>query len=340
MFRDAAGRRREIERALDFALEHGLHAIDTAPLYDFGEGERLLGDWLGQRRSRVTLLGKVGLRWDGDFGDVLFRTNVGGRQRVVRRDGRPQSVRRDVEESLARLRCEALDLVQIHQRDPHTPLADTLGELERLRGEGKLRAIGVSNFAVRDLSEAESVLGDQGLASTQDLYNLLQRDAEAEILPWVQARSTGFLAYSPLARGLLAGRVAADSKPLSDGRRSEPLFQTRNRKRVNDALDAVLRPIAQAADASVAAVALAWLIARPGVTAAIVGAQDGTQVEAALAAVRIELSAEAQASIDRGFQGLRLDREAGVPLHRRLTDRLRRVGHRILRGRDRLRGPR
>jgi len=331
MFRDAGRRRSEIERALDFALEAGLHAIDTAPLYDFGDGERLLGDWLRGRRARVTLLGKVGLRWDGDYGDVLFRANVGGHERVVRRDSRPKSVRRDVEESLARLRCDALDLVQIHQRDPHTPLAETLGELERLRVEGKLRALGVSNFTPRDLLEAESVLGPHGLASTQTRYNLLQRDAEVEILPWLQARGTGFLAYSPLARGLLAGRAGPDSPPLLDGRRSEPLFQPRNRRRVNEALDAALQPIARTAGVPISAVALAWLIARPGVTAAIVGAQDVEQVEAALAARRVELGAEQQDSIDRRFQALRLDPQAGLPLHHRMTDRLRRLGQRLQR---------
>ena len=337
MFRDPRGRSSEIERALDFALDHGLHAIDTAPLYGFGEGEQLLGVWLRGRRARVTLLGKVGLRWDGEHGDVLFRSEVAGGRRVVRRDSRPTSIRRDVEESLARLRCERLDLVQVHQRDPHTPLAETFGELERLRVEGKVGAVGVSNFSASDVVLADRLLGEAGLASTQNLYNLLDRGVEARILPSARAHGIGLLAYSPLARGLLAGRADPGRPPILDGRRSEPLFQPRNRRRVQAAVESALQPIARAMDVPVGAVALAWLIARPGVTAAIVGAQDVAQIESVLAARTLVLSPAQQAAIDQTFGALPLDRGAGVPLGRRFAQRLRRIGHGLQRVRERLR---
>ncbi len=335
MFRAPQARRSEIERALDFALDHGLHAIDTAPLYGFGEGERLLGAWLRGRRGRVTLLGKVGLRWQDARGDVLFQTTVDGVQRVVRRDSRPAAVRRDVEESLGRLGCEALDLVQIHQRDPHTPLAETLGELARLAEEGKLRAIGVSNFRAADLAEADRLLGARGLASTQEPYNLLERGIEAERLPCARERGIGVLAYSPLGRGLLAGRAAPGAPAITDGRRDEPLFQPRNRQRVQAAVESGLVPIARATGVSVGAVALAWVIARPGVTAAIVGAQDVAQVESALAAATLALDPAQQAALGQAFEGLRLDRHAGIPLTRRLVNRLRRIGQRLRRVRPR-----
>ena len=336
MFRNPSGRANAIERALDFGLDHGLHAVDTAPLYEFGAAERLLGHWLRKRRTRVTLLGKVGLRWDGDYGDVLFGTNFGGMRRVVRRDSRPQAVRRDLEESLGRLGCETLDLVQIHQRDPHTPLAETLGELARLREEGKLRAIGVSNFSPADLIEAETTLGGSVLASTQELYNLLERGVEGEILPWVRARGIGFLAYSPLARGLLAGRVGTGSLPLSDGRRTQPLFQPVNSRRVNATLESVLGPIAHAREVPIASVALAWVVARPGVTAAIVGAQDLRQIEAAISALEVDLAPEVHAEIDERFRALALDRSAGLSLASRVTQRLRRIGHGLRRVRERI----
>ena len=337
MFRDPVARAREIERALDHALDHGLDAIDTAPLYGFGEGEALLGVWLRGRRDRVILLGKVGLRWDGEFGDVLFETVVDGRRRVVRRDSRPDSIRRDVEASLVRLRCDRIDLVQIHQRDPHTPLAETLGELCRLREEGKLRAIGVSNFSARDLTLAARYAGDEGLASTQNLYSLLERGVEAEILPTAQTQGIGLLAYSPLARGLLAGRASTDAPPLDDGRRSEPLFQPGNRQRVNEAIALALRPIALERGVSIGAVALAWLVSQPGVTAAIVGAQEPSQVEAALPALTLALSAEECGEIERRFGALRLDRSFGLPLARRIVRRLRRIGHGLQRVRERIR---
>ncbi len=337
MFRDPVARAGEIRRALDRALDHGLDAIDTAPLYGFGEGEALLGAWLRGRRARVILLGKVGLRWDGAFGDVLFEAVVDGRRRAVRRDARPASVRRDVEASLVRLRCEQIDLVQIHQRDPHTPLAETLGELRRLRDEGKLRAIGVSNFSVRDLALAARHAGDEGLASTQNPYSLLDRGVESEILPTARTQGIGLLAYSPLARGLLAGRAGSDAPPLDDGRRGEALFQPRNRQRVNAAIDQTLRPIALERDVSIAAVALAWVVAQPGVTAAIVGAQDPSQLEAALPARALALSAEELGEIERRFAALRLDRASGLPLARRIVRRLRRIGHVLQRVRERVR---
>lgn len=327
MFRDAGARVQAIERALDSALDHGLHALDTAPLYGFGESERLIGQWLRGRRERVTLLGKVGLRWDGAHGEVLFESTIGGTRRAVRRDSRPEAVRRDVDESLGRLRCETIDLVQIHHRDPHTPLADSLGELLRLRGEGKLRAIGVSNFVPGDLMQADRVLGGAALASTQELYNLLERDVEAQILPWIRERGIGFLAYSPLARGLLAGRTGRGSPPLRDGRQSEPLFQPRNAARVNEAVEAVLQPIAREVGVEVGAVALAWLIARPGVTAALVGAQDLEQVETAQTALALALGPEQHDSIDRRFRALALDRRAGIPFSRRAARQLRRVAN-------------
>ncbi len=337
MYREPVARAREIERALDFALEHGLCAIDTAPLYGFGDGERLLGAWLRGRRERVIVMTKVGLRWDDAFGDVLFAAEVDGRRRTVRRDARPESIRRDVEASLGRLRCEMLDLVQIHQRDPRTPLPETLGELQRLRGEGKLKAIGVSNFSARDLGVAERHAGSEGIATTQDPYSLLDRRVEAEILPAARAQGIGLLAYSPLARGLLAGRAANGAPPLRDGRRQEPLFQRQNRQQINEAIEQTLLPIARDRGVAIGAVALAWVVSQPGVCAAIVGAQDEAQVAAALPARTLVLTDEERRGIERSFAALHLDPGPRLPLARRIGRRLRRIGHDLQWVRERVR---
>ena len=165
---------------------------------------------------------------------------------------------------------------------------------------------------------------------------MLERNVEGEILPWVRARGIGFLAYSPLARGLLAGRVGTGSLPLSDGRRTQPLFQPVNSRRVNATLESVLGPIAHAHGVSVAAIALAWVVARPGVTAAIVGAQDLRQIEAASVAVEVDLAPEVHAEIDERFRALALDRSAGLSLAARVTQRLRRIGHGLRRVRERI----
>lgn len=330
MFRDTVAREVELARALDCALDWGLTAVDTAPMYGFGESERLLGRLLAGRRARICLMTKVGIRWDDAWGDVLFEAELGGRRVAVRRDSRPEAVRRDVDESLARLRCESLDLVQVHHRDRNTPIAETMGELERLRDEGKLRAIGVSNFSPAELDEARLALGDVPLASTQNAYSLLERRPDRELLPRARAAGVGFLAYSPLAGGLLAGRLLDGPLPEGDWRSEGPLFQPCNVGHVNRALREVACPIAERAGVGLSPVALAWAIAKPGVSAAIVGAQSEAQVRGAAAATQLALTTAEQARLDQAFAALPLDRNAGIPMRRRAVAKLRRVARRIL----------
>lgn len=327
MFRDPEGRREVLERALDASIDHGLDAIDTAPLYGFGAGERLVGRWLANRSARPRLLTKVGLRWDDDHGEVLFEAEIDGRRRAVRRDGRPEAIRRDVEGSLARLGVECLDLVQIHHRDRDVPLAESLGALEDLRRAGRLRAIGVSNFTRAELSEADAALGETPLASAQESYSLIDRRVDDEgIRALARARGVGLLAYAPLAQGLLAGRTL-DGPPLpaDDGRREHPLFQPRNLARLHAALRGTLLPIAEAHAVAPGAVALAWLLGRPGVSAVIVGIQQAEQVAPLASAATLALSAEESARLDRDFRALGLDRALAPSLARRLLRRLRRV---------------
>jgi aryl-alcohol dehydrogenase-like predicted oxidoreductase len=322
MFRDSSQRETDLARVIDCALEAGLYAIDTAPLYDFGESERLLGRLLVGRRGRVCLMSKVGLRWDDAWGELLFSAAQGGRPIDVRRDSRPEAIRRDVEESLLRLGCETLDLVQVHHRDRLTPIAETMGALARLHDEGKLRAIGVSNFTPEDIEAARVALGALPLASTQNCYSLLERGAEDALLPWVRRNEVGFLAYSPLAQGLLAGRLLAGGLPASDGRSRGPLFQSANVERIHVALRSVVLPIGERAGIGIASVALAWVFMQSGVTAAIVGAQDERQVRDAIAALELRLSTDEFGQIGRVFAELPIARAAGAPLHRRIADRL------------------
>lgn len=328
MFRDPVARTPELERALDRALDVGLFAIDTAPLYEFGESEKLLGRFVRSRSASLCLMTKVGLRWDGAWGDILFEANVRGQHRIVRRDSRPEAIRRDVEESLARLRCETLDLVQVHHRDHQTPIAETMGELVRLLSEGKLRAVGVSNFSATELVEAQSSLGDVPLASTQNDYSLIERSPEKELLPAARSIDAGLLAYSPLAQGLLAGRMLDGTLPASDGRLQGALFQPGNVKLLNRALEDVACPIADRAGVGLAEIALGWVIAQPGVCAAIVGAQNEAQVEVAAAAACVKLSGAERVRLDQAFAALPLDPRAGISMKRRAVARLRRLASR------------
>jgi aryl-alcohol dehydrogenase-like predicted oxidoreductase len=305
------------ERAVDL----GLTTFDTAPLYDFGGAERQLGVLLGRAgRTDIQILTKAGLRWDGEHGDVLFTfTDASGVRRAVRRDSRPAALRKDVEESLQRLAVDTLDLVQLHHPDRHTPIAESMGALLDLRAQGKLRHIGVSNFDARQLREAARALGDVPLCSVQPEYNLLRRGVERDLLPACRELAVGVLAYSPLAEGLLAGRPSPPDSRIP--------------RRVRDALQGVLRPLAEARGVPMATVALAWLTARPGVTAAVAGASTTDQLDGLVAALSLELEPEECRALEEAFgtNGLPDGWQRDPGLRRRLSSRGRAAVGSVLR---------
>jgi len=276
------------EASILASLDAGVAAFDTAPVYGLGRSERLLGRALRGRRGAATILSKCGLRWAGDEDALVTRGQV-----AIRRDLSPASVRGECERSLRRLGVEAIDLYQCHWPDPATPIADTMGELLRLRDEGKIRHVGVSNFSPAQLAQAQAALGDAPLASDQPLYSALERGAEADVLPWCRAHGVGVLAYSPLAQGLLTGGVPPERVlPPGDGRAGKPWFTQASRRRVQAALDAV-RPIAAAAGLTLGQVALIWVARQPGITAAVAGARSPTQARQNAAAAVDSLDPEA-----------------------------------------------
>jgi methylglyoxal reductase len=280
-------------RAIHAAFDAGVTSFDTAPLYGFGRSEELLGRAIADRRGRVQLLTKAGLRWDSDHGQVLFESpRADGGKDVVRRDSRPLSIEQEVERSLRRLGTDAIDLLQIHHRDRDTPLAETMATLDALVREGKVRAVGVSNYARQELEESAARLGVTPLASAQLEYNLLKRGIEAEALPWARERAVSVLAYSPLAQGVLGGRQLG-GKPLpSDWRRGTAYFERSNLEAANDALTRAVLPIAAGHGVDAGQVCLAWVLAQPGLTAVIVGAGSPAQAVANAAAAELRLSAD------------------------------------------------
>lgn len=266
-------------KLFEAAIDQGFNAIDTAPLYGFGRAEQQLGTVLEHvPRDRVQILTKVGLRWhDEKHGEVLFEfTDDNGRLRQVRKDSRPESVRLEVLQSLERLGVETLDLVQIHHPDVHTPFADTMGTLLDMRREGKLRHIGVSNFSAEQVRAAQLALGEIPLCSVQPDYSLVRRRAEQEILPLCRELDIGVLVFSPLAEGLLAGKKSRVSNPAV--------------QKIEMVIQEVLFPMAQSHRVSPVAVALAWVIAQPGVTSAITGASTIEQLNQQTQATKLELS--------------------------------------------------
>jgi aryl-alcohol dehydrogenase-like predicted oxidoreductase len=278
--------------AIRASIDAGIQAIDTAPIYGCGHSEVVVGRAIAGRRQDVTLLTKVGLRWDDDRGDHFFDTeDAEGKPLAVHCNLRPESIRLEVERSLERLGVDDIDLVQCHWPDPTTPVEESMGALARLVEEGKVRAIGVSNFDVPLLERARQALAthDLPLASDQPRYSLLDRSAEPDVLRWCRQNQVGAIVYSPLEQGLLTGKVTLDRVfPEGDGRRGAAAFLPDRRAKVLAALDQA-REIAHGHDCTLAQLALAWCLHRPGITATIAGARTPEQAQENAAAAQIQL---------------------------------------------------
>jgi aryl-alcohol dehydrogenase-like predicted oxidoreductase len=326
----ALGPSQDPQRRIDTiraAIDAGITSLDTAPLYDYGGSEELLGRAIRGLRDRVQILTKVGLRWDdpSGHGQVLYSfRDAQGREQAVRRNSRPDSISLEVERSLRRLGVDVLDLVQVHHPDPDTPIADTMGALTDLLRQGKLRAIGVSNYDAAQMSEAQAALGGIPLASNQVHYSLLERWPEREVLPCARERRIGVLAYSPLEQGLLSGHVGREPPGRSDPRSGNPRFHKRNLDRVYPAVERGLFPISRARGATVAQIALAFLLAQPGVASVVVGASTIDQALANAGAASLVLRSDELIALRQAFSGVTLDLQAG-------TDRLSRARRRVVR---------
>jgi methylglyoxal reductase len=285
--------------AIQAGIDHGLTTIDTAAVYGQGYGEEVVGKAIKGRRDRVQVATKCGMRWDVDEGSDPWPTkDRHGHDIVIRNNSRPESIAFECEQSLRRLGVDVIDLYQVHRPDPSTPVEDTMHALVRLKEQGKIRAIGVSNYDVEGMRRAGAVAP---LASLQPLYSLIQREIEAEILPYCRAAGIGVIVYSPLERGLLTGKVGPDRQfPPGDHRASHRFFTVENRRRVREALEQV-RPIAERHGASLAQVVINWTIHEPGITAAIVGARTPAQAEENAGAMAFVLSPRERADIRRAF---------------------------------------
>ncbi|MFB0976794.1 MAG: aldo/keto reductase [Myxococcota bacterium] len=320
-------------RVLHAAIDAGSTSIDTAPLYEFGEVERTVGRAIKGRRDQVEVLSKVGLRWDDDHGDVLFEFNdATGARRKVRRDSRPHAIRKDVEESLLRLGTDYLDLCQIHHPDTRVPIEDSVGQLEELVREGKIRAVGVSNFTPPQIEAATTALGriatNTQIASDQLEYNLLKRGPENEIFPLLAKHRIGLLAYSPLDAGSLAG---TPFNMIRSGNR--PAFQPANAAIIRKALRDSVAPVARQYDESIATICLAWLLHQEQVNGVVVGASHPDQAIANARAGDVVLRNEEVQSIGRRFAQVHIDTSVGLGMGertRKLIQRARRKLNRII----------
>ena len=279
-------------RAIRASIDGGITLIDTAPVYGFGLSERIVGKAIEGRRDEVVLATKCGLRWDLQQGEHLF-TDGDGNQ--IYKYLHPDSIRYEVEQSLKRLGVETIDLYQTHWQDGTTPIEETMECLLRLKEEGKIRAIGVSNATVQQMQRYRSV---GPLDTDQEKFSMLDRGLEAEQLPYCREQGIAVLAYSPMAMGLLTGKVGPDREfPEDDVRSRQPRFKTENRARVLRMLDE-LKPIAEAHGVNLAQLAVAWAYHQPGLTHALVGARSEQQAAENVRAGKVELGEQELRQID------------------------------------------
>jgi aryl-alcohol dehydrogenase-like predicted oxidoreductase len=268
-------------KTMRHALELGVNWIDTAAVYGLGHSEEVVGRLLKEipQRERPYVFTKCGLAWDAK-----------DRMKVAQRVLKPELIRRECDASLRRLGVDRIDLYQFHWPDEvGTPVEDSWSEMVRLIEQGKVHAAGVSNFNVDLLERCERI---RHVDSLQPPFSLIRREAGEKEIPWCAAHKTGVICYSPMQSGLLTDSFTADrvaKLPEDDWRRRSPEFQQPNLGR-NLALRDALRPIAQRHGVTVSAIAVAWTLAWPGVTGAIVGARMPQQVEGWIPAATVQLS--------------------------------------------------
>ena len=297
--------RKESIRAIHACLDHGISTIDTAPIYGFGLSEEIVGEAIAGRREHYEILTKAGMRWDDTKGVHYFSTiNNGGDVCEVYKYSGKESVIAECEASLKRLGTDYIDLYQIHWPDVSTPISETMEALEILKDQGKIRAAGVSNYSLEEMKQASAVID---LASNQLPYSMVRRNIEKDIVPWCEENNCGILAYSPLQRGLLTGKITPETRfAPGDSRPELPHFKMSNLIKTNDFLEKI-KPLAAERSLSLAQLVIRWTIQQPGISVALVGARNQAQVEQNAGAAGFELSAEEMERISASLETLSLD---------------------------------
>ncbi|KTT55655.1 general stress protein [Pseudomonas oryzihabitans] len=262
------------------AVQGGINLIDTAPVYGFGRSEEIVGKALEGIRDQAVIATKVALEWPDE---------------QVRRNASAARIRQEVEDSLRRLRTDRIDLYQVHWPDPQVSHEETARELERLRQEGKILAIGVSNYSPEQL---EAFRQFANLSTVQPPYNLFERAIEADVLPYAQRHGLVVLAYGALCRGLLSGRMHAQTQFDGDDlRQGDPKFQAPRFAQYLAAVEALTAFARERHGKSVLALAVRWILDQ-GSTIALWGARKPEQLQGLDEAFGWRLSAEDLAAID------------------------------------------
>lgn len=268
------------------AIDQGIGLVDTAPVYGFGRSEEIVGKALadGGRRDKVALATKAALNWNDEHSKVW-------------RDATAERIRKEVEDSLRRLQTDYIDIYQIHWPDPVAPMEETARALEELYREGKIRAIGVSNFSPEQMDAFREVAP---LHSVQPPYNLFERDIEKDVLPYCHNNGIATITYGALCRGLLSGKMSPDRDFQGDDlRNNDPKFRGERFRQYLNAVDKLDQLARDRFGHTVLELALRWLIDQDGVTTALWGARRPEQLDPVSNVQGWHLDNEAFTEIDR-----------------------------------------
>jgi aryl-alcohol dehydrogenase-like predicted oxidoreductase len=275
--------KREAVATIRAALDQGINLIDTAPVYGFGVSEEIVGQAVAAAglRAQAVIATKVGLEWRAG---KVYRNATRGR------------IMREIDESLRRLRTDYIDIYQVHWPDPLVPIEETAEAMRTLHDQGKIRAIGVSNFSVEQMERFRKVAP---LHVLQPPYNLFERAIEGEILPYCRASNIATLGYGALCRGLLSGRMRADTTFEGDDlRRLDPKFQPPRYAQYLTAVGQLDQLAQDFYQRRVIQLAVRWMLDQ-GVSVALWGARHPDQLQAALGVAGWSLGAATRARIDR-----------------------------------------
>ncbi|MCE5302997.1 MAG: aldo/keto reductase [Planctomycetaceae bacterium] len=272
--------------AIEACFDLGVNHLDTAYMYGHnGESERLIARAVGRRRDQMVIATKCGLH----CGPASYQIH----------DARPDTLRRECEESLRRLKTDRVELLYLHAPDPNVPVAESAGALRRLLEEGKTLAVGASNV---NLAQLEEFSRECPLTAYQPAYNMLMRQIEQDTLPWCREHDVAVLVYWPLMKGLLAGKIRRDQVfGPDDSRHKYPMFQGEERRKNHDLVDR-LQSLAQSAGHTVTQLVLNWTIHQSGITAALCGAKRPEQIRESAGASGWSLDSEQLAQIAESLQ--------------------------------------
>ncbi len=274
-------------KAILKAFDLGINFFDTAPVYGFGHSEELLGKTLKSVRDKVILATKCGLVWR--------KENLGSIAKNTKRD----SILNEIEQSLRRLQTDVIDLYQVHWPDVNTPQEETMETLLEIQAQGKIRYIGLSNYSVEQTKECLKV---GNIVSLQPEYSLLERSIEKETVPFCQENQIGIIAYSPLSSGVLTGKYDKSTK-FKDWR-SKGIIGTFTGEGYEKNIAKVdqLKALAQADGKTCGQMAINWVTRQPGLTTALVGVKNESQMEENLLSVGWKPSADQQENIEEIFK--------------------------------------